>query len=256
MLDRARTLAHHLRRYPWWYGLAAVWIVGMLALPIVRGTALADAFGGETGSTTAPPATAAPAGPELAGGGGPPASTPGITPVDEAGNGDDGSTTTTAAAADDDGGDALQLVPPELLDAIFDVLPPLVFPALPPEVAPVANAVVPLMSTGCSGLGLASVVVAVAAQSIDGVPFDRLLPYLAPVSTACASFPVPKAHTVCEGDKPLIIDLAGLTSTPPVLGLGIDQLRAFEQLMTSQFGMTVPAVSDQLSTQLHCTLVS
>jgi hypothetical protein len=254
MSDRARTLATHLRRYPWWYGLAAVWIVGMLALPIVHGTALADVFGGDDGtSTTAPATTPGPGGPERAGDTTPLDTTATATP---AVGGDGGGTTTTAAAAPDDDGDALQLVPPELLDAIFDVLPPLIFPALPPEVAPVANAVAPLMTTGCSGLGLTSVVVAVAAQSIDGVPFDRLLPYLTPLSTACASFPVPKVHTVCEGDKPLIIDLAGLTSTPPILGLGIDQLRAFEQLMTSQFGMSVPAISDQLATQLHCQLVS
>jgi hypothetical protein len=255
MFDRARTLAHHLRRYPWWYGIAAVWIVGMLALPIVHGTALADVFGGDGPGPTAPPATPAGGGPELAGGPTPLVTGPTAAPPTGASDGP-GSGATATTVAPEDGGDALQLVPPELLDAIFDVLPPFVFPALPPEVAPVANAVAPLMTTGCSGLGLTSVVVAVAAQSVDGVPFDRLLPYLAPLSTACASFPVPKVHTVCEGDKPLIIDLGGLTSTPPVLGLGIDQLRAFEQLMTSQFGMTVPAIGDQLAAQLHCTLVS
>ena len=175
---------------------------------------------------------------------------------DGGGSSEDGGTADEAAAPDADEDDALQLVPPEILDLIFDALPPVVFPALPPEVAPVFNAVSPLAATGCSGLGLAGVIVAVAAQSANGVPIERLLPYLAPASTACASFPIPAQHTVCEADKPFVTDLGGLTSTPPILGLGIDQLRAFEQLLANTFGQSIPSLADSIAVQLNCALVS
>jgi hypothetical protein len=249
----ARPVTAHLRRYPLWYAVGAVWLVGLLALPIVKGTALADALtGGPAPATT-----------ELAGPQGPAADLPagtgadGALPIDDGPPVTTGATTVDTVAGDDGpGDDALQIVPPEVLDAIFDALPPLVVPALPQELEPLANAIAPLAATGCSGLGLAGVVVAVAAQTVDGVPLERLLPYLAPASTACASFPVPPVHTVCEADKPLVTDLGGLTTTPPILGLGIDQLRALEVLMTSQFGATVPSIADQLAQQLSCTLVS
>jgi hypothetical protein len=253
-MSSARSLATHLRRYPGWYALAAVWLVAMVSLPIVRGTALADVF---TGGQPSSPETAAPAAgaPDLgAGGGQAPAFTPG--PDGELGTADDLPVEVTTPESEENEPSPLDIVPPELLDAIFDALPPVAFPALPAEIEPIANAVAPVAATGCSGLGLAGVVVAVAAQTVDGVPFDRILPYLAPASTACASFPIPKVHTVCAFDEPLIIDLGGLTNTPPLLGLGIDQLRAFEALMASQFGIAVPSIADSLSESLDCRLVS
>jgi hypothetical protein len=249
----ARPLADHLRRYPWWYGIAAVWIVAMLSLPIVRGGALASVLGGDDtrdGTTTVTGPDGQAAGPSLDPGAPPPSS------VDDEPRIDGGVASDDTVPPVDDGADALQLVPPEILDLIFDALPPVVFPALPPEVAPVFNAVAPLAATGCSGLGLAGVVVAVAAQSANGVPIERLLPYLAPASTACASFPIPAKHTVCESDKPFVTDLGGLTTSPPILGLGIDQLRAFEQLMANTFGQSIPSVADSLAVQLNCQLIS
>jgi hypothetical protein len=248
----ARTLAAHLRRYPLWYALGAVWLVGMLSLPIVKGSALADVLtGGPSTATTVASAPQAPAPGDLGTGSS-------DAPISLEGDGGVASPTTveTVDRGHDDGGDALQIVPPEILDAIFDALPPLVFPALPREIEPLTNAIAPLAATGCSGLGLAGVVIAVAAQTAEGVPLERLLPYLAPASTACATFPIPPVHTVCEADKPFITDIGGLTSTPPILGLGIDELRAFEQLMTAQFGVAVPSVADSLAAQLDCELVS
>jgi hypothetical protein len=248
----ARTLAAHLRRYPLWYVLGAVWLVGMLSLPIVKGSALADVFTGD--STT--PTTVAAGSPGTAADDGGLVGTDGPL-LDAADPGPSASTVDTVPRArDDDESDALQIVPPEILDAIFDALPPLVFPALPREIEPLTNAIAPLAATGCSGLGLAGVVIAVAAQTAEGVPLERLLPYLAPASTACATFPIAPVHTVCEADKPFITDLGGLTSTPPILGLGIDELRAFEQLMSSQFGVAVPSVADRLAAQLDCEHVS
>ena len=185
-MSSARTLAAHLRRYPWWYGVAAVWLVGMLALPIVRGSALADVFAG--GQPAAPGVTAAGRvdpgpGPRRRGRsrlqrrpgrhGRHRATTSPWTPWPP-------TTRRTLPARSTS-------CRPEILDAIFDALPPFAFPALPDEIAPIANAVAPVAATGCSGLGLAGVVIAVAAQTVDGVPFDRILPYLAPASTACAA---------------------------------------------------------------------
>jgi hypothetical protein len=249
-----RRLADHLRRYPVWYAVGAIWLVGMLSLPIVRGTSLADALIGDRG-----PGTTVTAGPSD------------TAPVDLGTDGSDGlgptggegvgttngpTTATTATRGSTAPDDPLQLVPPEFLDAIFDSLPPLVLPALPKELDPLTSAVAPLATTGCSGLGLASVVIAVAAQTVDGVPLERLLPYLAPASTACASFPVPPVHTVCAMDQPLIADVGGLTTTPPILGLGVDQLRALEVVMSSQFGASIPSSADQIAQQLDCHQVS
>ena len=253
-MSSARTFATHLRRYPWWYGVAAVWLVGMLALPIVRGSALADVFAG--GQPAAPGVTTPdPSAPDLGRGG---TVEPGFGagPDGTLGTSDDVPVDTVAPDEEENPPSPLDVVPPEILDAIFDALPPFAFPALPDEIAPIANAVAPVAASGCSGLGLAGVVIAVAAQTVEGVPFDRILPYLAPASTACAAFPIPKVHTVCAFDEPLIVDLGGLTKTPPILGLGIDELRAFEALMTSQFGIAIPSIADELSTQLDCELVS
>jgi hypothetical protein len=249
----ARTLAAHLRRYPLWYALGAVWLVGILALPIVKGTALADVLGGgdDGGSgVSAGPGTTTP--PAIGDDGLPVLIDPGSVDLSDR----TGTTTLDTVAKDDDKGDALDIVPPEVLDAIFDALPPLVFPAVPRELEPLTNALAPLAATGCSGLGLAGVVVAVAAQTAEGVPLERLLPYLAPASTACAAFPLAPVHTVCEADKPFVTDLGGLTTSPPILGLGIDQIRAFETLMANQFGTAIPSIADQLAQQLDCHLVS
>jgi hypothetical protein len=129
-------------------------------------------------------------------------------------------------------------------------------PALPPELAALANAIAPVATYGCSGLGLASVVVAVVAQSAQGVPVERVLPYLAPVVTACAAFPIPPVRTVCEADKPFIVDLGGLASGPPILGLGIDQIDAVETLLSATFGQSLPRVAPQLRAQLGCKQVT
>lgn len=250
----ARTLSDHLRRYPVWYVVGAVWVVAMLSLPIVRGSAFADVFDRSDPTTTTeatgPGSTGAPGDPGTAIG---PDGTPigdGTLPAD-----DEVVDDTTTPAAEDPRGDELALVPPELLDLVFDALPPFVFPALPDEVLPIARAVAPVAATGCSAIGLAGVIVAVAAQTAEGVPIERILPYLAPVSTACASFPIPEVHTVCEADQPFITDLGGLTTSPPILGLAIDQLQAIEQLLTNSFGVPVPALSADLRVQLGCELV-
>ena len=236
----------HLRRYPWWYGAAVVWLVAMLALPVVRLDPLAalrddgaagPASGGPaadgpavTGIPTVPPSLLDQVRPELF-------ELPTTAPA--------GTTATTAPGE-------LDLVPPELLDLLLDSLPPVVFPPLPEELSTLAAGIAPIASFGCSGVGLASLVVSVVAQTVEGVPLGRLLPYLTPVSAACATFPVPKVHTVCAADEPLVIDLGGVTSTPPIIGLGIDQLDALETLMSSTFGVAVPKLAPELRILFDC----
>lgn len=246
-----RTLAQHLRRYPWWYALSAVWLIAMVALPIVQGTTFETVLGGGPAPASAVgDASGTP--PEFAAD---PEGHPVDSGVDVVDDGPAPSEPDPEIIPDAEPDDALELVPPELLDAIFDALPTLVVPPLPDELTPVLNAIAPVAASGCSGLGLAGVVVAVAAQSADGVPIERILPYLAPASTACASFPIPRRHTECEADEPFVIDFGGLMKSPPLLGMGIDQLRAFERLLGATFGQSIPSVADELATQLNCTLV-
>jgi hypothetical protein len=253
-MSRRRIVARHLRRYPWWYGIAAVWLTAILALPIVRLSPLEvrsrqDTTGppSATAGDPAPSTVARPPGrgsSPLAGGGtgGGPATTLTVVATD-------GSTTTTTRAG------ALDLVSPEVLDLVFDAIPQIVLPPLPDELAPLARAIAPIAATGCSGLGLASVVVAVVAQSANGVPVQRLLPYLSPVSTACAAFPIAAHHTVCAADPPFVIDLGGLASTPPILGLGIDEIEATQTLLAQTFGQPMPDLAASLRTQLDCKVV-
>jgi hypothetical protein len=242
-------LVAHVRRYPRWYAVALAWLVAMLALPVVSADPL-DLFTADPPTST----TAAPAGPT--GPGGPASGVHGGAPGTGDGTAAPAPSTDAPPEPADEEPTALELVPPELLDLILDSLPPLVTPAVPPELAPLANAIAPVASFGCSGLGLASVVVAVVAQSAQGVPVERVLPYLAPVVTACAAFPIAATHTVCAADVPLIVDVGGLTKTPPILGLGIDQLEAFEHVVSSTFGTPVPSVAAGLRAQLDCQVVT
>lgn len=242
---RARAV-HHLSRYPKLYAAAAVWAIAMIALPVITSRAStifrpdAPLVAGET------PIAATPTPPGLSSFaplvnlvlGKPPATTPPTTPeLPEA--------------------KPPELVEPTFFDNVFNLVPPPpALPELPPEVLAVIRSVTPIASRGCTGLGLASLVVAVVAPSLDGVPIERILPYLAPVTSACAYFPIPKLHTVCAADEPFVIDVGGLTKTPPVLGLGVDQLTAFEDLVIEQFGMAFPRISDVAREQLDCKLVS
>jgi hypothetical protein len=248
-MSRATVLAH-LRRYPWWYTVAAVWVVAMLSLPVVRLDPL-GAFGDD--GTAAPTAGGPSAGGPAAGG--ITALPPGL--LDDVDRELFDLTTTTLAGEGptSTAPPELELVPPEVLDALLDALPPIVFPPLPEELRTLAAGIAPIASFGCSGLGLASLVVSVVTQTVEGVPLGRLLPYLTPVSAACASFPIPEVHTVCAADEPLVIDLGGVTTTPPIIGLGIDQLDAIETLMESTYGVSVPKLAPELRELLTCRIV-
>jgi hypothetical protein len=250
---KTRAVTEHVRRYPWWYGVAAIWLAAIIALPIVELDPL-EAFARDD-----VPTTSAPGSEDLVDGipGGPFGSGGSLGEGDRAG-GSSGTAAPDAAdgtgAPDDPVG--LELVPPELLDLIFDAIPTFQFPPLPAELATLARAMAPIAAYGCSGLGLASIVIAVVAQTIEGVPLERVLPYLAPVSAACATFPIPEARTVCTVDEPFVVDIGGLTNSPPILGLGIDQLDVIESTIAATFGQEIPRLAPQLRAQLGCTFVS
>jgi hypothetical protein len=141
-------------------------------------------------------------------------------------------------------------------DVLFELLPPPVgLPPLPPALQTILRAAAPIVTRGCSGLGLATLVISAVLPTLDGIPLERLLPYLTPVTYACAVFPIPPTHTECAVDKPFIVDLGGLTTTPPIFGLGIDQLEQIEELTASMFGDVVPRLAPMLRDLLDCEVV-
>jgi hypothetical protein len=138
--------------------------------------------------------------------------------------------------------------------------PPLALPALPSQFDPLFAALSPVMATGCSGLGLAGVVIASVAPTVEGVPLDQLLPYLVPVYTACALFPIPKTHTVCPLDEmfaaQLPKDITSLAQAPTIIGLGIDEIAGIEaQVSQAAGGAAFPSLAESLTTQLGCHVV-
>ena len=213
-MNRARDAADHVRRYPWWYGVAAIWLVGISPCRSCELDPL-EAFARRRSAATAagtPRPTDRPPRPDP-GGGSAPAAAAGRT----ARGTERRRPRRTPMAADDATapGRARARARPRSSTSIFDAIPPFEFPPLPDELATARRTRSrPSPPTGAAALGLASIVIAVVAQTVEGVPLERILPYLAPVSAACASFPIPEARTVCAADEPFVIDLGGLTSRP------------------------------------------
>ena len=241
------SFARHLRRYLVWYGIAVVWAVLMAAVPVVKhhSASLANRPRARTITTEVPAPAPAPvvAGETVA----PlpaPAPLP-TTPVTFAPVPAGPTATPRPAPAP---------APPPGLQ--LPALPPLPFPAVPDQVQPLLNAVSPLMKTGCSAIGLAAVVVAVVAPTVQQVPLDQLLPYLVPAYTVCALFPIPKSHTVCPIDAQIAAQLPdSLTSlfpAPTVMGLGIDVIAGMEAAAQQAYGIPIPTLSDSLRAQLGC----
>lgn len=254
----AERVVRHVRSYPRWYAAGVTWLVLMVLLPVV-GVDVLPAFAAPapqqptaaTADTTLPPTASQVAAPVPSPSGAPaPASPPPVAPAPE----------TTVAQAPTESPPP-EIIPPEELppgffDPYFDAIPGL--PALdtPEELMPLLRAVSPIATHGCSAPGLAAIVLAVAAPSVEGVPLERLIPYLSPVTSACANFPIPTTHTECEFDKPFIIDLGGLAMSPPILGMGIDAIEAFETELINTYGVAVPRVSGSLRETLDCEVVT
>ncbi|WP_436793715.1 hypothetical protein [Actinospongicola halichondriae] len=249
-------IIRHVRNYPRWYAAAIIWLVMMVFLPVV-GVDIIPAFAApasqqqpsttEAGTPPTAAEIAAPA-PALPSDGG---SSPTTTPVAPTPTDPPGATESTPP----------EIIPPEELppdffDPVFDAIPGLPAVDTPEELLPVLRAVAPIANYGCSATGLAALVLAVVAPSVDGVPLERVIPYLGPVTTACANFPIPATHTECELDKPFIIDLGGLAKTPPVIGVGIDVIEAMEAEMIAAFGADIPRFSASLRDTLDCEVVT
>lgn len=255
-------VAGHVRRYPWYYAAAVAWAVAMVALPVVHhggelagSAASTDGLGG-IAATTPPPVAMVDETP-LAGFGaadfddGPP---PGVV---------------TAAAPDHEvpaQDDAVEEAPPELPQPEPDTNPGLQLPALPalpmpdpPEqLEPLARAAAPLAATGCSVIGLAGIVIAVVAPTVEDLPLEQLLPYLAPVYSICSLFPIPPARTICPIDReihaPLPTSITSLLPPPAVMGVGIDTIEGIEAAVAMMTGQTVPSLAEELRTRLGCTV--
>jgi hypothetical protein len=230
---------HHVRRYLPWYGGVAVWILLIVLLPVVgvdvlAAVALGPAPDASTSTIAGQPSNG-PGAPFAVGGA---LATHGSAPVGT-------SVTPTASPlpdsppADPDPLDAA-------LDPVFGAVPPIGLPPLPDELVPVVAALGPLANLGCGNLGLVGTLLTVAPSIVSGVPIQRLLPYLAPITSACATFPLPAQHSECDADE-------SFTSggNPPIFGLALDILAGMESA-----GGTPPTLSESLREQLHCEVVS
>lgn len=178
-------------------------------------------------------------GPTFGGGSGPSSTRPGVTftpppPSDDGGDGEE-----------DDGGDETAspvTIPPP---------PPVPIPMAPKEIQPLLRALSPLVRTGCSAVGLAGVVIAVAGPGLEPVPATQLAPYLVPAYAACATFPPFGARTVCALDDIYAVDTGGLIPSPAVIGMGIDSIEQMEKL-GELAGGPPPGTAEQLRQQLDC----
>lgn len=268
----------HLSQYPRHYGTLALFVLTMVLVPTVgggssdepvapigssTGVAAATSSGATADAPTAPAGNAAgssslPGGSQLAapsGARGTPAnafqgSLPDVGTA-PAPTGTPSPQPTPAPAppdSNDDSGGGIDLPPP----------PAVPVPPVPEELEPVVAAVGPLTTHGCSAIGLAGVVVAVAAPAVGGdVPVADLMPYLAPAYSACATFPAPSDDpTICELDEAAReagypADVSGLIKTPNIIGTGIDTLYGIEAAVEAYTGQTLGVV-DQLAEQLGC----
>lgn len=243
-----RSTIGHVRRYQRWYGAAAIWAVLLTVVPTVGFT---DLF---TGSAPQPAATAP---------------------------------TTTTVPAPTAIGKLLELLPPEvreeieaydpgappsedqpvlppvpkdelsqLLDDVFDLLPTPQIPEVPPELQPLVASLAPFASYGCSATGLTALVLSAVTPALSDLPLHRIIPLLAPITGLCAAFPIPDVHTVCAIDEDLMIDVGGLVTTPPIIGLGIDQIDLYEAMIASAYGDALPRLAPQLRSIFDCEIVS
>lgn len=267
----------HVSRYPRHYAALAMFLAAMLLVPTVGAQDLADLASSSSpaGATPAPalplapPATtaAAPTAPpstaaravadafgidagtaaaviDVAAGGSAPA-----PPPTDGGSDADAPAPAPAPEGDDAAGPAGVPLP----------APPAVpLPEAPEELQPVLAAVGPLTNQGCSGLGLAAVVVAVVGTTAKDVPVGQVLPYLAPAYSACAAFPPPAGDpTICEIDRAAHdagypADVSGLMKTPNAIGTGVDVLFGIEAAIEAYTGQS-PGLVAGIAEQLGCS---
>jgi hypothetical protein len=267
----------HLGRYPRHYGALGLFLVAMLVVPTVGVERLADlAAVSSPADVGAPAGSAAPGVPDRAGDAA--GQVADLFDVDRgtisrAVDGGTGGPSTSGASAPATGaatppapGEAAPAPPAPDDDGLLDAgpasitIPPppaLPLPGVPDELQPLLGVISPLTNQGCSALGLAAVVAAVAGTAAQDVPVGQVLPYLAPVYSACAAFPPASADpTICalddaahEAGYPK--DVSGLAKTPNVIGTGIDVLYGIEAAIESYTGQA-PGLVAGLAEQLGC----
>jgi hypothetical protein len=242
----ARTLVGNLRRYPKWYALVVAWLLVMALVPVVRHAAPRLA---ERSRVEAPIQTAAPLPPavDVAA----PVIVPSLSPAPPVVLGVPPLPALPAPTPSP---------PPQPGEGGLELpaLPALPLPEAPEQLQPLFDAMAPLMASGCSGVGLAAVVIAVVAPTVEQVPLEALLPYLVPVYSACAYFPIPKTHTLCPLDDQVAAQLPdSLTSlypAPAVIGVGLDTIAGIEAAVLQMTGQQVPSLAASLRDQLDCRI--
>jgi hypothetical protein len=243
-----RSALTHLRRYPKWYAVAVVWVLAMAIVPVVKQPVAHLAERTRARAVDAVAAPLAPAAEPL-----PPGSDDVLPP----------SPVLPGVPALPPPPTAKPTPSPQPQPApaglTLPALPALPIPAPPKQLDPLFAALAPLTTTGCSGIGLAAVVIAVVAPTVDQVPLDQLLPYLVPAYTVCALFPLPKAHTVCPLDDQVAAqlpdDITSLTEPPTIIGVGIDVIAGMEAAASQMAGVPLMGYADSLRTQLGCHVV-
>ena len=258
----------HVGRYKRQYGLVVVWALLMMLVPPWRG----DVFGPMSPVASAPrrvpvvPENATVAALPIS----PLASSPSLSVMTDAGEGFESSgqlSFGSGGGAGSSGGASVAFQPPatnpdddrsseedaDTGGSLFTVPPPppVPIPAAPKEIQPVLRAVSPIVRSGCSAVGLAGVVIAVAGPGLEPVPATQLAPYLVPAYAACATFPPFGARTVCALDDIYAVDTGGLIPSPAIIGMGIDVIEQMEKL-AELAGGPPPGTAEQLRQQLDC----
>jgi hypothetical protein len=264
----------HVGRYRRHYAIVALWAVAMLLLPTWSGDLIDTTTAAplpvrrvplvpENATAAAVPISPIASSPSFAASGGFASTDPSALDFGQdedgpafgggGGAGRPGGVTFTPPPPSDDGGDTGEdeggdetaspiTIPPP---------PPVPIPMAPKEIQPLLRALSPLVRTGCSAVGLAGVVIAVAGPGLEPVPATQLAPYLVPAYAACATFPPFGARTVCALDDLYAVDTGGLIPSPAVIGMGIDSIEQMEKL-GELAGGPPPGTAEQLRQQLDC----
>jgi hypothetical protein len=241
MADVLHALGRHLRRYPGWYPLVAVWAAALALLPVLD---THPAHPTRAAATTAPRAavTAARA----------------VNGVTAARTTDLAASVAAAATAVEPASNAAgpagngnsSPTPPAADNGLhLPQLPPLPLPTPPAALEPALQVASPFGTTACGVLGITRLGADTLAPAVPFVPVEEALAYLIPVFTACAVLPPPVTATRCAIDDQVVANepsqLDGIYPVPPLVGLSVDALEA-----TGVSGLAAP-VAAALDCDVH-----
>lgn len=148
----------------------------------------------------------------------------------------------------------------ESAPGLLPELPVIELPPLPKELDPILEILAPSVRTVCSTTGVVIVLSALVKGDLEGagIPVSQALTYLAPILSACALFPQGQP-SICAVDTALnnaVIpkDLQILVGVPPLAALGLDQVDAVVQALTSAGLPIPPGTSEAIADALGCEL--